>query len=1132
MDIGAGTPVGLIPVGNEDIVLTGNPDGGNLLTRFASDATVRWAQPVGLSNLAGMETDDSSTVLYNGEILIDAVRGGVMQMNLARAAVDVGSAVIDTSDGRVFCGTAEFYWDGVYVDEVAPALGPWETSVFSEDLAPKILDFGTVSVGDQSTMQVTVDNVWFSNFSNFAVISPESRGAFEVVRSATAPNVLEVTYHPTASAEPDLAYLRINQEMSSTNSGYYTVVTLMGRSGPSADLTSQQKATLTRYDQAQVQYFLSPDSTNTILGLPCSYWSPDVPRDVGAYVNVHEAGLGLLSLATGAQIGVVSAQLAWSRIELGLHSLQRIQLERSGDLFKDGAFARFLVLRNPDGTDRDVASLTASTDQFSSDDNGLLVWDLLLVEALATRAGHSDLADLAEQIVSRIDLAQFRKPDGSIAMYRTASDGLSSLWWDRKGAEGPAIAAAALYLNQISTSQYEQAIDSMRWETGIWRDKVYVPQAYSYGMIYALGVRAQAGLPVTPEEYAGCLFGATTVPSTVLAHTADMDEQGTDMILSHVMTQTVNGVVQTGIGPGNEDGILLPEDRQSRTGPYAAVVPLARAQWLPADVTGSLFAQLGAYESKYFHGGGLGWEAAVPLHASDPYTGTDAGHAYEALNSAYIALSVFDAVSLVSLSELPTDQVLVGQAMAYVDSGTSIPPNNPPTATSQTAMTDEDTVISATVIGSDVDGNGLSYALVTNAAHGNVAMQRNGSFLYTPAANYNGPDSFTFKASDRQADSAPATVTIAVVAVNDAPVAAGQALTANEGTAASGSVMASDVEGDTLTYSVATQPTYGVLVLQGDGSFTYTPTANYNGADSFSFEANDGQVNSDAAMVSITVRPLRGNFGLTGGRNATVLNLVDGDGDLVSFRLSGGGMGEVYGAGQSFGDVVLTGTGPNSVLTVTVRKRVGGDGLVDIGDLSSDGLIRSISATTTILTGHMELNTLNQPAGKTGASLRFQQIHDAEIGIRQLPVSSLTVAGDIINSRIVTGSSIKLLSAATLLNSDVLLGVAADFDGRFALSAADFANPLAKLESLKVAGSRLPARAPHPAYTAGSHISAPAVGTITLLNVPADSGPVVHVRNDVGTLKVSQSKLVATEMFESGTWKVAGAKRPAIWEVV
>src|SRR5204863_14379 len=131
-------------------------------------------------------------------------------------------------------------------------------------------------------------------------------------------------------------------------------------------------------------------------------------------------------------------------------------------------------------------------------------------------------------------------------------------------------------------------------------------------------------------------------------------------------------------------------------------------------------------------------------------------------------------------------------------------------------------------------------------------------FSYVPAANYNGPDSFTYKANDGQADSGVATVSITITGVNDAPVAVNDSYTTTEDTtltiAASG-VLAndSDIDGDTLSAVLVSPPTHGNLTLNTNGSFSYVPATNYNGPDSFTYKANDGQADSGIATVSITI---------------------------------------------------------------------------------------------------------------------------------------------------------------------------------------------------------------------------------------------------------------------------------------
>src|SRR5207247_480135 len=126
------------------------------------------------------------------------------------------------------------------------------------------------------------------------------------------------------------------------------------------------------------------------------------------------------------------------------------------------------------------------------------------------------------------------------------------------------------------------------------------------------------------------------------------------------------------------------------------------------------------------------------------------------------------------------------------------------------------------------------------------------NLIYTPAPNYNGPDSFTFRANDGELGSNIATVSITVNAVNDAPVASNQAVVTDEDTAKTITLGASDVEGSALTYTIGTGPAHGTLSGTAP-NLTYTPAPAYNGADSFTFTANDGQATSNVATVFITV---------------------------------------------------------------------------------------------------------------------------------------------------------------------------------------------------------------------------------------------------------------------------------------
>lgn len=179
------------------------------------------------------------------------------------------------------------------------------------------------------------------------------------------------------------------------------------------------------------------------------------------------------------------------------------------------------------------------------------------------------------------------------------------------------------------------------------------------------------------------------------------------------------------------------------------------------------------------------------------------------------------------------------------------PVNDAPAANAQTAAMNEDTSRAVALTASDIDGDPLTYAVVTGPAHGNLSGTAP-NLTYTPAANYNGPDSFTFKVNDGTVDSALATVSISVAPVNDAPVASAQAVTANEDTPTAIVLAGSDVDGNPLTYTVVTAPLRGTLT-GAVPNLTYTPAPDYFGADSFTFKVNDGTLDSAASAVSITV---------------------------------------------------------------------------------------------------------------------------------------------------------------------------------------------------------------------------------------------------------------------------------------
>ena len=104
-----------------------------------------------------------------------------------------------------------------------------------------------------------------------------------------------------------------------------------------------------------------------------------------------------------------------------------------------------------------------------------------------------------------------------------------------------------------------------------------------------------------------------------------------------------------------------------------------------------------------------------------------------------------------------------------------------------------------------------------------------------------------------KADSNSATITFIVTAGNDPPVAQDGSASGTEDTPVNGTLVATDVDSEGLTYRLGTQAAHGTAVVNPDGSFTYTPNADFNGTDSFTFLANDGAADSNTATINLTI---------------------------------------------------------------------------------------------------------------------------------------------------------------------------------------------------------------------------------------------------------------------------------------
>ncbi|MCR9296696.1 MAG: Ig-like domain-containing protein, partial [bacterium] len=195
------------------------------------------------------------------------------------------------------------------------------------------------------------------------------------------------------------------------------------------------------------------------------------------------------------------------------------------------------------------------------------------------------------------------------------------------------------------------------------------------------------------------------------------------------------------------------------------------------------------------------------------------------------------------------------------------PVNDAPVAVGESYSVLEDETLEVMTPGllendSDVDGDALEVVLETGPENGSLELNADGSFSYTPAENFAGMDAFSYRVTDGIATSEIVMVEITVEAVNDAPVGNNDVYEVDEDGVLT--VMAdtgvlvndSDPDGDALTASLVDGPSNGVLELNEDGSFTYTPDPDFHGTDAFTYTAGDGALNSELIAVEITVNPV------------------------------------------------------------------------------------------------------------------------------------------------------------------------------------------------------------------------------------------------------------------------------------
>jgi hypothetical protein len=181
--------------------------------------------------------------------------------------------------------------------------------------------------------------------------------------------------------------------------------------------------------------------------------------------------------------------------------------------------------------------------------------------------------------------------------------------------------------------------------------------------------------------------------------------------------------------------------------------------------------------------------------------------------------------------------------------------NAAPTAQDAAATFDEDASVDVELQASDPDGDALEYALAEPPAHGTATWLEAGRLRYTPAPNYHGSDQVGVRVLDSAGAEARALVAFTVRPVNDAPMAADDAVgTALELDAATLLANDTDVDGDELSVTGVGEPVNGAVALTG-GRIRFTPTPGFSGAARFVYAVGDQSGGTDTATVTLTVTP-------------------------------------------------------------------------------------------------------------------------------------------------------------------------------------------------------------------------------------------------------------------------------------
>jgi len=295
-----------------------------------------------------------------------------------------------------------------------------------------------------------------------------------------------------------------------------------------------------------------------------------------------------------------------------------------------------------------------------------------------------------------------------------------------------------------------------------------------------------------------------------------------------------------------------------------------------------------------------------------------------------------------------------------------------PVAKPGNTTTQEDEPVSITLMASDPDREFLTYNILKCPSYGNLSGKAP-KMTYTPASNYNGPDSFTFSIKEGKAGKNEATISVTVLAANDAPIAYHRSETIKLNNSLITTLTGSDVDKDTLTFIISKEPEHGLLTFDSNfntnGKLIYKPEPHFEGTDTFTFKLNDGKLDSSPATVTINVcpnlLPAAESRSVTTPEDTSIkIGLKGSDPDLDPLS---------YIIVSETSDGSLNGTAPN--LSYTPNSNFNGSDSFSFK--VNDGIVDSIPATVSITVSSVN----DPPVAKDDAAVTAEDTPAVKIDV-------------------------------------------------------------------------------------------------------------------------------------------------------